>query len=93
MSLQCESEFGKREYGEIVNGMLKFFSQGFQAQKFLIAGHMNVSGGYEIVGENHFRFASGKHAHPLDAGCYLVVRMDERMARIGDLVENLYRVF
>jgi hypothetical protein len=54
---------------------------------------MNVSGGYDLVGGNHFRFASGKHANPLEAGCYLVANMEERVVKIEDLIENLYSVF
>lgn len=90
---KCESEFGKREYTEIVSNMLKFFSLGFQPQQFLAAGHMNVSGGYDLIGGNHFRFASGKHAAPLEAGCYLLMKMDERVTKIEELVEKLYSIF
>ncbi len=89
---KCESEFGDEAYSLAVEGMLKQFSVGFRQQYFLVAGHMNVSGSYQIVGNNHFRFASGKHATPVEAGKFLVLDTKNQINRIEELVEQLYSV-
>jgi len=75
-----------------VEGMLELFSKGFRPQKIVVAGHMNVSGSYQIVGENHFRFASGIHANPLEAGQYLLLDTEEQMNKVEELVDKLYSV-
>ena len=70
---RCEKELSPALYARILAKFLETLSAGAPApQRFLVTGHIEVEGGHEWVTPAHLRLASGKHAHPREAGEYLL---------------------
>lgn len=67
-----EQEYGQREYRSALAGFLANLSDGFEPQRYLVSGHIPVSGGSQVVAESQLRLASWTHAQPPEAGQYLL---------------------
>ncbi|HSH03710.1 MAG TPA: metallophosphoesterase [Anaerolineae bacterium] len=90
---KCERQYGWRRYQALVAEMLAGMGRGYRRQKVIVAGHITIKGGYKVVGEGHFRLASGSHAEPLREGAYLVVDVGDGVAEAGDLVGSVGSVW
>jgi hypothetical protein len=66
-----EKQYGKA-YTTILGKMLDAFSQNGRLQTYLVSGHIDVSGGHQLINNKQLRLASGKHANPHDAAQYLI---------------------
>ena len=89
---RCEQQYGLGDYAIFVEALLQALSQGFQPQQFLVAGHINSPGGYQIVSAQHLRVASGKHALPATSACYLVFNVAQPIATMHQLANQLQRL-
>lgn len=87
---KCEQQYPN--YPELLNHLLKQLSRSYTPQQVLIAGHILLQGGHEIVAGRHFRLASGKHASPLSAGQYLIFDAAQPVTSAHDLVSNIYSI-
>ena len=90
---KCEQEYGVREYSRLLKAMLEQLSTNYIPQQILVAGHMKLSGGYEIVAERHLRLASAHHAVPPEAGLYLLFDAAKPIKTIEDLLAGLDSVY
>jgi hypothetical protein len=90
---RCEYEYGPNDYAIFLEAMLKELSLDFSRQHLLIAGHLKVKGGYEIVAQRHLRLASAQHAAPRKAGQYLLFDTAQPVRDIKELLRGLGSVF
>ena len=90
---KCEQEYGLSEYETYLGELLNQLSVDYERQKVLVAGHITISGGYEIIAKKHLRLASGHHAKPLKAGQYLRFDSSKSVEGMDDLLECLDSVF
>ena len=90
---RCEQEYGWDEYAETLHIVLQHLSTNYTPQQVLVAGHISVQNGFQIVAEKHLRLASGSHARPHKAGTYLLFDTARPMSKAADLLPNLYRVY
>jgi Calcineurin-like phosphoesterase len=90
---RCEQEYGLDEYVETLHSVLQHLSTSYTPQQVLVAGHISVQNGFQIVAEKHLRFASGSHARPYKAGTYLLFDTARPISKAADLLPNLYRVY
>lgn len=61
-------------------------------QKVIVAGHLAVRGGHEVIGDHQLRLASGAHAHPTEDGQYLLLNCAAPVQAPTDLVPCLRHV-
>lgn len=90
---RCEQQYGSADYAIFLDALLKELSMDFFPQNFLIAGHIPVKGGHQIVTKHHLRLASAVHASPRTAGQYLLFNTTDPIKDIDDLTkccENVY---
>jgi hypothetical protein len=90
---RCEREYGFTDYGIFLVAMLKEISVDFSPQHVVVAGHMPIHGGHQIITRNHLRLASGPHASPQEAGAYLLFDVGKSIERIEDLLSGLGSVY
>ena len=90
---RCEYEYPKAEYIMLLESLFKALSAGFQPQRFLVAGHLDVRRGFEVVVDRHLRLASGKHALLPNAVRYLVFDVSQPIHTIDELLAGLYSVY
>ncbi|MEW5960139.1 MAG: metallophosphoesterase [Chloroflexota bacterium] len=90
---RCEHEYGKTDYAIFLNAMLQELSGDFQPQEFLIAGHITIKGGYQVVADRHLRLASAYHATPREAGQYVLFDTGQRVKSMKDLLKKLGSVY
>lgn len=90
-----ESQYGAPAYKKIVDGFLIALSRGrgYEEQRVLVAGHINIPGGHVLVGRQQLRLASRAHAHPRDAGQYLLFDAAQKVDKAEDLLDGLHSVF
>ncbi|MGQ9889660.1 MAG: metallophosphoesterase [Aggregatilineales bacterium] len=62
-------------------------------QRVLVAGHIPVKNGYELVGPHKLRFASFTHAMPRRAARYLILDCGKPVSSAADLMPHLRPVF
>lgn len=62
-------------------------------QRVIVAGHIAVQGGHKGVGERHLRIASYTHAHPREAGEYLLLDCAKSVDSLVDLLPHLRPTF
>ena len=62
-------------------------------QRVLVAGHIAVDGGYDLVGNQQLRLASYAHAEPKKSGRYLLLDCAKPVRKAADLVPALRSVF
>ena len=81
-------------YSEIIADFLRVWSAGApREQRFLVSGHIAAAGGYQLVGTQQLRIASGAHAEPLTAARYLLLDCAQPVPTISKLVSGLCRRF
>lgn len=90
---RCEKEYGKSDYGIFLNTLLVKLSRDFAPQQFLVAGHMPVAKGAQIVSRRHLRVASGAHARPLGSAKFLLFDTGTPVQSIERLQKNLHSIF
>jgi hypothetical protein len=90
---KCERECGTAEYATMLATMLRHLSAEYAPQRVLVAGHMTVPNGYEVIAGRHLRLASGCHATPREAGLYLVFDAARPIQEIEDLLPGLHSVY
>jgi hypothetical protein len=61
-------------------------------QRVLVAGHLPVDGGYEIVGDRQIRLASWAHARPRSKASYLLFDAAQPAFAALDLEPDIYRL-
>jgi len=88
-----EEEYGAKDYAIFLDALLQALSMDFAPQQVLVAGHMNISGGYKLVAKRHLRLASARHARPREAGVYLLFDAAEPPQTIDQLLTGLGTVF
>ena len=81
-------------YNQVAAQFLETWSAGAPApQRVLVAGHIPVAGGYQIVGEHQLRLASRAHAHPEETGRYLLLDCAAPVDTPDQLIDHLGSVF
>jgi hypothetical protein len=89
----CEHEYGAAEYAKVLATTLQRLSIGYTSQQVLVAGHMTVPGGYQIIARQHLRLASASHATPREAGLYLLFDTACPIDGIDSLLGGLHSVY
>jgi len=90
---RCEQEYGLDEYAKILPLALQHLSIDYTSQQVLVAGHIAVKNGFQIILEKHLRLASGSHARPRDAGQYLLFDTARPIEKAAELVIGLHTVY
>ncbi len=90
---RCEQEYGLADYAIFLEAMLQELSVDFSPQQLLVAGHMTIPGGHQIVAGRHLRLASAHHATPRETGRYLLFDAARPVERIEDLLKGLGSVY
>jgi len=90
---RCEQEFGLADYAIFLDALLQSASIDFYPQQMLIAGHINVKGGYQLVAKRHVRLASGHHAKPPEAGQYLLFDTAQPLTEVQSLLLGLDSIY
>lgn len=88
-----ELEYGEQTYDVVLNSLLHALSLGYHPQNLLVTGHIDCRGGYKLVAGQQLRLASAKHAHPREAGLYLLFDMGKKGTTADDLIAGLDSVF
>ena len=73
--------------------LLKELSAGYHRQEVLVTGHVPCKGGFTIVAERQLRLASGAHAHPHEAGRYLLFDIAKPVREPRELLGGLGSVY
>lgn len=90
---RCELEYGLPDYRIFLDAFLQELAVNFFPQHVLVAGHMPVKSGYQVVGQRHLRLASAFHAHPREAGQYLLFDAAQPIRTVKDLLPGLGSVY
>jgi hypothetical protein len=90
---RCEQEYGLSDYAIFLAAMLQEVGRDFYPQRVLVAGHMTLRGGYQIVAKRHLRLASAHHARPREAGRYLLFDTARPVKGVEELLPGLGSVF
>ena len=81
-------------YNQVAAQFLAAWSDGAPApQRVIVAGHIPVAGGYQVVGEHQLRLASRAHAHPEETGRYLLLDCATPVDTPDQLIDHLGSVF
>lgn len=89
-----ERETSLKAYDKLAADFLKVMSQVCpHEQRVLVAGHIGVDGGYELVGTKQLRLASYAHAYPPEDGAFLLLDCAAPVQTPDDLVPMLRRVY
>jgi len=89
---RCEQQYG-HDYPIFLNALFQELSVDFVPQQFLIAGHMTLKGGHQIIADRHLRLASAYHATPREAGQYLLFDAAKPLKNIKELLKGLGSVY
>ena len=87
-----EHQYGANNYADYVDTLLQIFSKDFAPQILLVAGHISINGGYQIIGRQ-LRLASGYHAKPQHDSHYLLFDTARQIMDMDDLLDGLGTVF
>lgn len=91
---RCEKEYRSlADYNIFLDAMLKEISIDYVPQQVVVAGHMPIRGGHEIIGRRHLRLASGHNATPREAGQYLLFDTTRPVEEVKDLLGGLGSVY
>ncbi len=89
-----EHGLGEETYAHLLESYLHTWSAGAPAeQRALVAGHIPVPGGYQLVAERQLRLASWAHANPPQAGLYLLLDCAQPLPTAEALIARLRSVF
>ena len=80
-------------YDALLEDSLATLSTGYSPQAYLVAGHMAVRGGHQLIADRHLRLASGYHAEPRTAGQYLRFDAAAPISSANALMIGLETVF
>lgn len=61
------------------------------SQHVIVAGHIGVTGGHDLVTDFQLRLASYAHAHPEDAGQILILDCEAPITEASELIPHLRR--
>jgi hypothetical protein len=90
---RCEKEYGLADYRIFSNAMLQEVAVDFSPQRVLVAGHITMRGGSQVITESHLRLASAHHATPREAGQYLLFDTAQPVDRVEGLLPGLGSVY
>lgn len=90
---RCEQEYGQTDYAIFLDALLQGASRGYFPQQMLIAGHITIRGGHQVVVRRHLRLASAHHATPREAGHYLLFDAAQPIKDVSTLVSRLGTVY
>ncbi|MFN8456280.1 MAG: metallophosphoesterase [Anaerolineae bacterium] len=90
---RCEQEYGQTDYAIFLEALLKEVSHDYFPQQVLIAGHITIRGGYQVVVHRHLRLASAHHATPREAGHYLLFDAAQPIKDVSVLLSKLGTVY
>ena len=90
---RCEQEYGLSDYRIFLEAMLQDLSLDFVPQQWLVAGHMTIGGGHQLIAERHLRLASAHHATPTEAGQYLLFDAGQSIKQMEHLTAGLGSVY
>ena len=76
-----------------MDALLRELSTGYHRQEVLVAGHVSCRGGYAPVAGRQLRLASAAHAHPREAGRYLLFDVARPVRGVEELLGGLGDVF
>jgi Icc-related predicted phosphoesterase len=89
---RCEQEYGVADYSTMLVAMLQHLSVEYVPQRVLVAGHLTIPNGYQVIAERHLRLASACHATPREAGLYLLFDTARPIEGTADLLLGLQSV-
>lgn len=89
---QAEREHSPATYRWLLETFLEVFSAPGMPQRVLVAGHLPVDGGYEIVGDRQIRLASWAHARPRSKASYLLFDAAQPAFAALDLEPDIHRL-
>jgi hypothetical protein len=91
---RCEKEYGMQDYTIFLKAMLQTLSTDFFPQQVVVAGHMSMKGGYQLLASRqHLRLASSEHATPREAGQYLLFDTARPVRSGEDLQKGLGSIY
>jgi len=91
---RCEQESNTNTYNFYAEQFLNAISElSDYQQRVIVAGHIAVQGGHKGVTERHLRIASYTHAHPREAGEYLLLDCAKPVQTAIDLLPHLRQTF
>lgn len=90
---RCEEAYDPANYAIFLETLLQEFSADFYPQRFLVAGHMSISGGHQVVVDRHLRLASARHAKPREAGQYLLFDAGQPIRQMSAVLSGLGTVY
>ena len=89
-----EKDWSEKGYAFLLQVFLQVISELSPIeQKVLVAGHIGTRGGHQIVADQHLRLSTYAHAHPNEAGQYLLLDCASPVKTAEDLVPHLYPTF
>jgi hypothetical protein len=89
-----EQAHGYDGYAHVAKRFLKALSEtGEHEQRVVVAGHIGTQGGHDVVTDNHLRLATYAHAHPNEAGQYLLLDCADPVNSAPDLLPHLRPLF
>jgi Icc-related predicted phosphoesterase len=88
-----EKEYGANGYTPVLKAFLLALSIDYRTQRVLVTGHIDCEGGYTLINTQQLRLASATHAHPREAGLYLLIDVEKKVETAADLLPHLCSVF
>lgn len=92
---QNERDMPASMYYEVCRRYLDALSVGAPVpQRVCVSGHIKIrEGGYMVVNDRHFRFASATHATPRESGKYLLLDLNKPIQTAEALIPSLLSIF
>lgn len=91
---RCEQDSSVMTYNFYAEHFLNAISEvSDYQQRVIVAGHIGIKGGHKGIGERHLRIASYTHAHPHEAGEYLLLDCAKPVQSVVDLLPHLRKTF
>jgi len=79
-------------YKVVLKAYLRAMSQDAPSPQYVIvAGHIGVQGGHDLITDYQLRLASYAHAHPEEAGQVLILDCEAPVVRADELIPHLRR--
>ncbi len=88
-----EKDYGLTDFRIFLDALLQELSVAYVPQHVLVAGHITIMRGHQIITKQHLRLASAHHARPREAGQYLLFDTARPVKSAQDLVSGLGTVF
>ena len=89
---KCEKHYGLLTYSHVLRRLLDYLSYDYINQHILVAGHINVDAGHEIVAGQHLRLTSNYH-QKRENGVYLLFNTAKPVLQASNLQENIYPIW